>query len=192
MPAATHDYRRIHETFRPAILRYLTRLVGKDEAEDLAQVVMLKVSEGLERFRGDASLSTWIYRIATNAALDALRRRRAPEPVARAAAEEDDLPPDAQAPSVDSIAIRQEMSECVRGFIGRLPEPYATVLVLADMEGFRNAEIAEILGISLDAAKIRLHRAREALRAALGAGCRFEHGEYGLACDRRPGAWPPA
>ena len=192
MPAATHDFGQIHDRFRPRVLRYLTHLVGKDRAEDVAQTVMLKVSAGLPAFRGGASLSTWIYRIATNAALDALRERRRPEvPLEVETAEE--VLPEALAPSVESIAIRQEMNECVRGFIDRLPEPYATVLVLADIEGFRNAEIAKILGISVDAVKIRLHRARAALRAALETGCRFDRDdERGLACDRRPEAWPPA
>jgi RNA polymerase sigma-70 factor, ECF subfamily len=187
-----HDFPRIHAIFRPKVRRYLARLVGEDRAEDLAQTVMLKVSEGLSAFRGDSSVSTWVYRIATNAALDALRRPRAQELPIDAAADESYVPPEARAPSVESIAIRQEMSECVRSFIDRLPEPYATVLVLAELEGFRNAEIAEILGVSIDAVKIRLHRARAALRAALEAGCRFERGETGLACDRRPGALPPA
>ena len=186
------DFRRIHATFHPKVLRYLARLAGADRAEDLAQAVMLKVSEGLPAFRGDASLSTWIYRIATNTALDALRRARPPEVPLDGETEEGDVPPEARAPSVESIAIRREMSDCVRGFVDRLPQGYRAVLVLADLEGFRNAEIGDILGLSVETVKIRLHRGREALRAALEAGCRFERSEHGLACDRRPGARPPA
>jgi DNA-directed RNA polymerase specialized sigma24 family protein len=73
MSGTVLEFQSIYDTFRPKILRYLTQLVGEDEAEDLTQTVMVKVSQGLLNFRGDCSLSTWIYRIATNTALDKLR-----------------------------------------------------------------------------------------------------------------------
>ena len=195
IPASPRDYRSIDEAFRPKILRYLGQLVGKEEADDLAQVVMLRVSQGLAGFRGDASLTTWIYRIATNAALDRLRARRAEPLQAPCAAEEDDaetVPPELRAPSVEALAIRSEMSACIRAFVGRLPDRYASVLVLSELEGFRNAEVAAILGISLDTAKIRLHRARAALRGALEAGCRLESGpDDELACEPKGGSGAP-
>jgi len=56
------EFQRVHDTFRPRVLRYLTRLVGERDAEDLAQTVMLRVNSGLPQFRHDSSLSTWIYR----------------------------------------------------------------------------------------------------------------------------------
>lgn len=187
MSTPAPEFRRIHEAFHPRVVRYLTRLVGKDEAEDVAQAVMLKVSEGLCRFRGEASLSTWIYRVATNAAFDRLRARRPEE--AREPAPEDDaeVPPEAQTPSAEATAMRGEMSACIRGFVEALPESYRTVMVLAEIEGFTNAEIAQILGIGVDAVKIRLHRARAALRRDLAAGCRIERDErHELACDPKP------
>ena len=184
------EFQRIHDSFRPRVLRYLTRLVGERDAEDLAQTVMLKVSSGLPQFRHDSSLSTWIYRIATNAAMDKLR-----SPLREQVLEDDpdpdegDLPPDARTPSVEAIAIRTEMSACIREFIDHLPEAYKTVMVLSEMEGFKNAEIAAILGVSLDTVKIRLHRAREKLRNDLQEGCSFDRDEStGLACDRKSSA----
>jgi RNA polymerase sigma-70 factor (ECF subfamily) len=185
---STSEFRRIHETFHPRVVRYLTRLVGKSDAEDVAQTVMLKVSEGLGGFRGEASLATWIYRVATNAALDRLRAR-GPEAQDRPQQVEDDeaLPPEAQAPSTEATAIRGEMSACIRAFVEALPDNYRTVMVLAEIEGFTNAEIAEILGIGIDAVKIRLHRARAALRNDLAAGCNLERdGHSELSCDRKP------
>jgi len=200
MPAAASEFRRIHETFHPKILRYLTRLAGESEAEDLAQIVMLKVSEGLPSFRGEASLLTWIYRIATNAAFDRLRRsgsRQAEEQDALRAvpaqpefdSDLESFPLETQSPSVEATAIREEMNACIREFIGRLPESYKTVMLLSELEGFKNAEIAEILEVSLDTVKIRLHRAREMLRKELQSGCSF-HREEGddFACDRKPRA----
>jgi RNA polymerase sigma-70 factor, ECF subfamily len=188
MSTGPSEFRRIHATFHPRVVRYLTRLVGKSQAEDVAQIVMLKVSEGLRGFRGEASLSTWIYRVATNAALDRLRAR-GPEAAHDTARPEGDaeVPPEAQTPSAEAAAIRAEMSACIRAFVEALPENYRTVMALAEIEGFTNAEIAEILGIGVDAVKIRLHRARAALRKDLEAGCDLEHdGRRELACDPKP------
>jgi len=184
------EFQRIHDSFRPRVLRYLTRLVGERDAEDLAQTVMLRVSGGLSQFRHDSSLSTWIYRIATNAAMDKLR-----SPVREQVLEDDpdpdegDVPLDARTLSVEAIAIRTEMSACIGEFIDHLPERYRAVMVLSEMEGFKNAEIAAILGVSLDTVKIRLHRAREKLRDDLQKGCSFDRDEStGLACDRKSSA----
>ena len=78
------------------------------------------------------------------------------------------------------------MNACIREFIERLPENYKTVVVLSELEGFKNGEIAAILGISLDAVKIRLHRAREKLRKTLQTGCSFyRNADDELACDRK-------
>lgn len=182
------EFQRIHDSFRPRVLRYLTRLVGEGDAEDLTQTVMLKVSGGLQGFRGDSSLSTWIYRIATNVAMDRLRVPEREQALVEApGAEDGDVPPESRIPSAEAIAIRTEMGACIREFIEHLPERYRIVMVLSEIEGFRNAEIAAILGVSLDTVKIRLHRARDRLRGDLRQGCNFYRDERtGLACDRKP------
>jgi RNA polymerase sigma-70 factor (ECF subfamily) len=184
--STTNSFESVHERFRPRVLRYLSRLVGAAEAEDLTQLVMLKVSAGLQGFRGDSSVSTWIYRIATNAALDRLRRKADP-PLSGTQAESGDS--DIPTPSVENTAIRGEMNACIREFVERLPESYKTVIALSELEGFSNAEIASILDISLDTVKIRLHRARDKLRRELQGGCTFHRDEGAeLACDRKPPA----
>jgi RNA polymerase sigma-70 factor, ECF subfamily len=194
IPKRTHDrdmsaidFKSLHDEFRPRVLRYVTRLVGEAEAEDVTQAVMLKVNEALPAFRGDSQLSTWIYRIATNAAMDKLRRNPSPT-VSDAELElNDDVPAAARTASVETTAMREEMSACIAEFIARLPENYRTVMTLSDLEGFKNDEIASILGLSLDTVKIRLHRAREKLRKELEAGCDFYRDECEeLACDRKP------
>lgn len=184
---ATVDFKSVHDQFRPRVLRYLTRLVGETEAEDITQSVMLKLSGALPGFRGDSSISTWIYRIATNTALDRLRRRTAPTMTEAELECEGNVPTQAQTASVESMAVREEMNDCIREFIERLPKDYKTVMLLSELEGFKNDEIAAILGVSLDTMKIRLHRAREKLRKELQAGCNFYRDECNeLACDRRP------
>ena len=76
---------------------------------------------------------------------------------------------------VDQTVILKEMNECVREFIYRLPSDYKAVILLSEFEGFKNKEIADILQISLDTVKIRLHRARASLKKELDDGCTFYH-----------------
>jgi RNA polymerase sigma-70 factor (ECF subfamily) len=191
MVQGQREFQSINDDFRPKILRYLTRLVGENEAEDLTQIVMLKISAGLQDFRGESSLGTWIYRIATHTALDRLRGPRDGS-IETHFDEDGNLPVEAEAPSAESAAIRGEMTACIREFIDHLPESYRTVMVLSELEGFRNAEVAAILGVSLDNVKIRLHRAREKLRHDLQSGCSFyrDTGDE-LACDRVPAVIAP-
>ena len=88
---------------------------------------------------------------------------------------------------VEQEVVRKEMSECVREYIDKLPPDHSTVLILSEIEGFKNKEIAEILQISLENVKIRLHRARAGLKKELDNGCDFYQNEQGtLACDRKP------
>jgi RNA polymerase sigma factor, sigma-70 family len=127
--------------------------VAADETQDLAQLTLMKVSGHLPEFRGESSLSTWVYRIATNVALDRLRQR-APEGVAIEGGPDEEefegeaLPAQLRAPSAEDAAMRTEMSACVLEFVGRLPIHYRRILVLSDIEGFTNGEIAEITGLS--------------------------------------------
>jgi RNA polymerase sigma-70 factor (ECF subfamily) len=88
--------------------------------------------------------------------------------------------------SAEREAIRNEMNECIREFVGKLPTDYRTVIVLSEIKDLKNQEVADILGLSLDAVKIRLHRARARLKAEFEAGCDFYHDQDGrLACDRK-------
>ena len=188
------EFQKIYRGFQPKIVRYLTRLVGEQEAEDLAQEVFVKVAQGLGSFRGESQLSTWIYRIATNAALDRLRspafqRMAEKRPFGDATIDDEDHGGDhavKKGPSVEQKLIRKEMNECIRDFIEKLPDNYRAVLTLSELEGLKNTEIAEILGISLDTVKIRLHRARANLRKELQTHCSFYRDEQNeLACDLR-------
>ena len=67
------DFEKVYEEFHPKILRYLSRMAGEEAAEDIAQEAFTKIDRGLRGFKGESKLSTWVYRIATNAALDRLR-----------------------------------------------------------------------------------------------------------------------
>jgi len=190
------DFEEIYSLFQPRILGYLSRMLGENEAEDLTQEVFVKVDRALKEFRGEARLSTWIYRIATNAALDRLRsspyRQRARESVQADSAdqgaglEDKNVWTGETKEGLDQQLIRREMNSCIREYIDQLPEDYRTVLLLSEVEGFKNREIAEILGVSLDTVKIRLHRARARLKESLDSHCNFYLDERSeLACDRK-------
>ena len=193
---ADHDFnfQNIYEDFRLKIIRYMTRMVGESEAEDLTQEVFVKIGQALETFRGESSLSTWIYQIATNAALDRLRRpfnHHAGEkllPVeAIAESEKDkDIWTGEQAASTEQRVIRKEMNGCIREIIERLPENYRAVIVLSELGELKDSEIADILGLSLHTVKIRLHRARAKLKKELTTACLFYRDDHNeLACDRK-------
>ena len=187
------DFKEVYEEFQPRILHYLSRLTDHHEAEDMAQEVFEKVSRALKGFKGESSLSTWLYRIATNTALDRLRTPSFNRSLERSAPEEsfqvedrDVWTGERKAPH-DQGLIRKEMSECIRSFIEKLSPDYKSVMVLSELEGFKNKEIADILQVSLDTVKIRLHRARASLKKELNGGCSFYRNEQDIfACDRKP------
>jgi RNA polymerase sigma-70 factor, ECF subfamily len=155
--------------------------------------VFVRVSRGLPDFRGDAKLSTWIYRIATNVATDRLRsrsfqeaRRRDANPPDEGSADDVDALPEERSPSLERQLLREEMSSCVHDYINTLPGNYRAVVTLSEIEGLSNQEIADVLGLTLDTVKIRLHRGRAKLRRKLETGCSFDRDEEDiLVCDRK-------
>jgi RNA polymerase sigma-70 factor, ECF subfamily len=174
------QFQEIYDTFQPKVLRYMTRLVGESEAEDLTQEIFVKIDQRLESFRGEAQLSTWVYRVATNAALDRLRsasfRQEARTSSLNDADETEceDIWQVEEAPSLEQQLMRQEMHQCFGSFVRDLPANYRTVIVLSELEEMTNKEIAEILNLSLDTIKIRLHRGRNQLLQDLRTHCKAE------------------
>jgi len=189
------EFNNLYNDFRPRILRYMKRMVGEGEAEDLTQAVFVKVNNSLSAFRAESQVSTWIYKIATNTALDRLRSLASQRIVTKGSLEDPfahveveietrDAWTGEKAPTPDATLVRKEMNDCIRGFIEKLPADYRTVVLLSEVEQLKNAEIANILGISIDTVKIRLHRARARLRRELETNCSFYRDERNeLACD---------
>lgn len=194
MSKATRDFLSIYDEFYPRILRYLTQMAGESEAEDLTQEVFVKVSEALEGFRGESQLSTWIYRIATHVAMDRYRRTAGTkgqqntltiDDIASSEENRDLWTGEAVATSEEQV-IRNEMNGCIREMVNTLPDAYRAVLVLSDIEKLKDSEIASILGLTLQATKIRLHRARTKLKETLSSSCVFyRNNQNELACDRK-------
>ncbi len=187
------DFEKLHTRYRPKIHRYLCSLAGENEAEDLCQEVFVKVERNLASFRNEAQLSTWLYRIATNSFYDRLRSpsfkqksKEYPIEIDENTLEKRDFTTQQQKSGIDQQVIRDEMNACIRGYIDQLPENYRTVLLLSEEEGFKNREIAEILQVSLDNVKIRLHRAKAKLKVSLQGNCDFYLDERSeISCDRK-------
>ena len=175
------DFAEVFREYRRPIYNYLLRMTqNQAEAEDLTQETFIRAHRSLPTFRGEASLSTWLYRIATNASLDHFRRQTTRQagtalPLEKIEFDEDR---DSDVPSSpEQLAACSEMSACVQELVQCLPPDHRAVLVLKDLQGLKNREIAEVLDCSLATVKIRLHRARTKLREALDAGCDFTHDE---------------
>jgi len=195
-PAEGLAFDTVYREYRQKILHYLGGMVGPAEAEELTQETFLKVSRALSEFRGESQLSTWIYRIATHVALDRLRSRSFKESLRSLSAEDDEVAgalPDTdvwsgdEKPAIPQTLAIEEMNACIRGVVAELPESYRAVLVLSEFEGLTDREIAEIVGDSLGAVKIRLHRGRVKLKAALEAKCTFHRDERDVfGCEPKP------
>ena len=154
-------------------------IIDHDDTHDVLQNTFIKVFQNLKNFKGESKLYTWIYRIATNTALDRLRSPSFQRTAQGSLLENLDeskiadrvICTEKKRPLIEQQLIRDEMNDCIRGYIEKLPENYRMVLVLSELEEFKNNEIAEILGVTLDAVKIRLHRARETLKEELINNC---------------------
>jgi RNA polymerase sigma-70 factor (ECF subfamily) len=189
------DFTQVYQEFYPKILRYLERLTGdKEEARDLVQDVFLKVDQGLTKFEGRSSLSTWIYRIATNVSNDRFRsasfQKGKKQTLTDEFIEENKEDKNAWTGERETSAEQQlekkEMSSCINKYIYDLNEDYQKVLVLSDYEGLKNKEIASILGITLDTVKIRIHRGRVQLKKRMEKGCDVTPDpDTGLHCDEK-------
>jgi len=150
-------------------------LHDEDLARDAVQDAFLSAFRAIHSFDGDAQISTWLHRIVVNASLMRLRtRRRKPEqsiePMLPAFAEDGhhaSRPVLAWTASAEDALLHREARAQVRGAIADLPERYRTVLLLRDIEERSTRETAELLGITENAVKLRLHRARQALATRL-------------------------
>jgi RNA polymerase sigma-70 factor (ECF subfamily) len=171
-------FQAIFDEFYPRILRYVSNMIGDTDAQDVTQEIFIKVSQALPEFRGESKLSTWLYRIATNAAVDRLRspayRQNSP-PVGDESVEgqvdDQNVWTGEKVPVLEWQVVRKEMSDCVQDLILKLPENYRIVLVLSELEGLSNQEVADIQRVTTGTVKIRLHRARERLKKDLISNC---------------------
>lgn len=183
----TGAFETLLRDYGPRLLRLARRfLANEEDARDALQDAIIAVYRSIGNFESGSALSTWLHRIVVNAALMKLRtKKRHPEEdieqyLPRFLEDGHQLIPSTPwtetAPeSADSVLEREELRASVREAIDKLPEAYRIVLQLRDIEEMSTAETAEILGTTKNVVKIRLHRARQALRTLLDAPMKDNH-----------------
>jgi len=150
--------------------RYLGRMLrDAGSAEELVQEVFLRVHGARERYAPEARFSTWLYRIATNLALNELRRPRRREPH-RSHDEEGGPTLVSEQARPEAVVDAKRLGERVERELASLPEKQRAALCLTAVEGLSYAEVAEALEVSEQAVKALVHRARSALAARLREG----------------------
>lgn len=166
------------DTYGDRVYRLTYRITGSNEdAEEATQDALWTAARKIGTFKGESQFGSWLYRIAANAAYQKLRSRRAKS---HEIALDDVLPTfdpdgihfepmDDWSPRVDDNAVNGELRGALEKAIAELPPDYRTALVMHDVEGMPNPDIAETLGISLPAVKSRVHRSRLFVRKKLSS-----------------------
>ncbi|HVB25765.1 MAG TPA: sigma-70 family RNA polymerase sigma factor [Ktedonobacteraceae bacterium] len=183
LPTNTRSYEILVQRYMNRVYSIVYRVVyNREEAEDITQEVFVKVYNGIKKFEQQASFSSWLYRIATNSALDALdRMKRQRSNVlsfsnrGQKQEREEEVDPLAQQVSPESgpeeKSIQRELRECIHRVLKKLDREQARILVLRDFEDMSYDEITVLLTSSLSAVKMRIHRARLAFQDMFGQFC---------------------
>ncbi len=188
LPGDTRSYEILVQRYISRVYSVVYRVFGnKEEAEDITQEVFIKVYNGLKKFEQQASFSTWIYRIATNCALDSLdKMQRRPKIQIRLfnskdqhETEQNDLDLHASMEAVpEEMVVRSELRECINNVLKKLDREQARLLLLRDFDDRSYEEIAKVLESGLSAVKMRIHRARLAFQRLFGQMCGSIHLSY--------------
>ena len=165
------------ERYEDAVYNICYRMVGdREEARDLAQEAFVRAYEGLGGFRAGMPFRAWLFRIATNASIDHLRRRARKPEVARVSADGAELDEKSRAaevravgrvPGPEETALASEVTRAVHGALAELPDNYRAAVVLYHLEGMSFAEVGSVLCVPRNTAKTWAHRGRAALAASL-------------------------
>ncbi len=179
--------------YRPQIRRHLLAMAHDPElAEDLTQETYARAFAQLDSLRDRQAGLAWLYRIATNTALDRFRRK-VPATVTLddgTVAEVEAIGARDERPGISLIEEaleRSEMSACIQSYLQGLPDDYRVAILLHDVNGLTNPEVASVVDCSLATAKIRVHRAHQRLREVLKGACEFHLDDRGvLVCGQKP------
>ncbi len=160
------DFDALVENHTAFVYNVAFRMMGNHEdAEDVVQDAFLSAYRAFERFRGQAKVTTWLYRITVNAALMRLRKTKLSRKLTQTGLEDIEIPDWTSSPSKE--AVNAELGDKLQEGISRLEPDLRAAVVLRDVQGYSNQEAAEVLDVSVAALKSRLHRARVLLRKFL-------------------------
>lgn len=158
-------FEQLYRQHAPRLFGLACRLVGRTEAEDLLQEIFLAAHRKMALYKGESSLGTWLFRLATNQCLDYLRSKRARLALLTDSMDREPGAPAAGAGAVVGVVDRLDLERA----LAALPPGCRAVFVLHDIEGCEHREIADALGVSDGTSKSQLHKARLRLRALLSA-----------------------
>ncbi len=179
----------IYSDFEKPVYNFVLRMARNDQlAQDLTQDIFVKIYQNLSTFRGDAKLSTWIYQVANNTYLDYLRTSSFKKQNKTEILEDEEelhFEEIDKVLSIDEQLVKAEENDCVHEYVNNLPEDYRAVMVLHDLQGLKNREIADVLNCSLDTVKIRLHRARKKFRSVCANDCNlYQNSNNEVCCEK--------
>jgi RNA polymerase sigma-70 factor (ECF subfamily) len=159
---------RLFEDFSPAIFNYVLRMVGDtDRAADIAQDTFIKAYRKLDTLTDEKSTRSWLYRIATNTAIDEMRRRRWVSPLQQGEDDRNDRP-DA-GPGPEAIVMNATLDDRIQRALLQLRPNHRQCLILSDLEDMSAQQIGEVMGLSYGAVRTLLCRARGEMRRFLAA-----------------------
>ena len=163
----------IYDQYYQRVRKFILHTVRNEWlADDLVQETFIRINNNLENVRDDSKLSSWIFRIAYNICQDYFRSQGKSSSL-----DHDEIPAETSpraVPTAQKVLEQSQMRKCVFGLVNHLPESLRSVIILSDIEEFSQREIAEIIGITVENVKIRLHRARKKLKILLEEYCVFE------------------
>lgn len=160
------DFDTIVEDHADFVYNVAYRMMGNaEDAEDVAQEAFISAYRARDRFRGESKVTTWLYRITTNAALMRLRKEKRARSLTRTGLDDMEIPSWGETP--EGSAVTSELGEKIREGIAMLQPDLRAAVVLRDVSGLSNSEAADTLGITISSLKSRLHRGRILLRKHL-------------------------
>jgi RNA polymerase sigma-70 factor (ECF subfamily) len=170
-------FEELLDRYEDKVFRLAYRFVrNESEAKEILQDTFLLIWRKLDTFKGDAQFSSWVYRVAANTALMRLRSQRRHPEISTEELPSGYLDQNRNLPAAgenwsrrpDDELQSKELRGHIQEAVDALPDLYRTVFLIRDVEGLSTEETAEVLGVSIPTVKTRLHRARLALRAAIG------------------------
>jgi RNA polymerase sigma-70 factor (ECF subfamily) len=175
------NFLEIHDQFYGRVRKFILASVRDESAaDDLVQEAFMKIQENLDSVHDAAKISSWVFRIAHNLCQDHFRTRKkssSHEEIHEGLVNLQETP-------LQKKMEQGEMSQCVQDQLNLLPESFRSVLIFSDVMEFSQQEIADILGLTVENVKVRLHRARKRFKAVLEEKCTFEVDERSvLVCE---------
>jgi RNA polymerase sigma-70 factor (ECF subfamily) len=168
---------QLYKTLRKPLLAFIERAIhDKFRAEDILHDVFVRAQEHLSKVQDATRIESWMYQIARNLIADEYRHRKPESPLS----EELDIAEQDEETPIEQLA------PSVRDFVEKIPEPYKTAIILADLEKLPQQEIAQRMKLSCSGAKSRIQRARKMLKALYLECCAFEQNQHGMVLSYEP------